>query len=373
MVDEAKPMISEVPLSKVVDQAAPIVYGIVQPGLPLSQGVSFVQSRDVGGDIDVGTLQKTSAEIAAQYRRSELRAGDILFSLRGNIGESSIASSELSGANIARGIARIRVRESFHTDYVRYALQAPETQRRIARTANGSTFRELSIEELRKLQIPAPPYDDQRSIAEILHTWDEAIEKLGGLRGIKSDQLIGLTQRLVGRGEELPNRWELRPLSAISTRITRQNSGGDHPVMTISAKTGFLMQSDKFSRDMAGRSVERYTLLHEGEFAYNKGNSQTAPYGCIFRLDRQTALVPFVYFCSSLNKALNHEFYTHLFAAGALHHQLSRLINSGVRNDGLLNLYANDFFSCKVPVPPADEQEKIASVLTAAKDLSENY
>jgi type I restriction enzyme S subunit len=137
--------------------------------------------------------------------------------------------------------------------------------------------------------------------------------------------------------------------------------------MTISAKAGFLMQSDKFSRDMAGRSVERYTLLHQGEFAYNKGNSQTAPYGCIFRLDRPTALVPFVYFCFSLKKVLSQEFYTHLFAAGALNHQLSRLINSGVRNDGLLNLYAGDFFSCKVPVPPAEEQEKIASALTAAK------
>ena len=34
-------------------------------------------------------------------------------------------------------------------------------------------------------------------------------------------------------------------------------------------------------------------------------------------------------------------------AAGALNHQLSRLINSGVRNDGLLNLYSGLFlYSC---------------------------
>ena len=52
---------------------------------------------------------------------------------------------------------------------------------------------------------------------------------------------------------------------------------------------------------------------------------------------------------------------------GALNHQLSRLINSGVRNDGLLNLYSDDFYSCRVPVPPIDEQRKIARALTAAK------
>ncbi|MFN8890918.1 MAG: restriction endonuclease subunit S, partial [Alphaproteobacteria bacterium] len=164
-----------------------------------------------------------------------------------------------------------------------------------------------------------------------------------------------------------PDRWKLCPLSIISTRVRRQNDGGNHPVMTISAKSGFRLQSDKFSRDMAGSSVDRYIVLHEGEFAYNKGNSLTAPYGCIFPLDRPTALVPFVYFCFALKPSMNREFFAHLFAAGPLNHQLSRLINSGVRNDGLLNLDPEDFFGCMVPVPPAKEQLAIASALSAAK------
>ncbi len=128
------------------------------------------------------------------------------------------------------------------------------------------------------------------------------------------------------------------------------------------------MQSDKFARDMAGNSVDRYTLLHEGEFAYNKGNSLTSPYGCVFRLDQPTALVPFVYFCFALKPELDPSFCEHLFAAGALNHQLSRLINSGVRNDGLLNLNVEDFFSCRIPVPPSDEQRRIALALSAAKE-----
>ncbi len=212
-----------------------------------------------------------------------------------------------------------------------------------------------------------PPLPEQHKIAEILRTWDEAIEKLKVLRAVKRDHLTGLQQTFFGRGGAFPNGWEKRPLSSICTRVRRRNGGGEHPVMSISAKSGFLMQSDKFSRDMAGSSVERYTLLREGEFAYNKGNSLTAPYGCIFPLDRPTALVPFVYFCFALNRNMNRDFYAHLFAAGALNHQLSRLINSGVRNDGLLNLNADDFFGCKAPVPPLKEQEEIAAALTAAK------
>jgi len=96
-------------LAKVADPQSPIVYGIVQPGPDVPDGIAFVQSRDVGGKISLEALNRTSPEIAKQYRRSRIHPGDILFSLRGNIGQSSMVPPELEGANIARGVARIRV------------------------------------------------------------------------------------------------------------------------------------------------------------------------------------------------------------------------------------------------------------------------
>ncbi|KND17335.1 hypothetical protein ADZ37_19470 [Pannonibacter phragmitetus] len=240
-------------------------------------------------------------------------------------------------------------------------------QEAVYRFQKGGAQPGLNLADVEKFEIPLPPLPEQRKIAEILRTWDEALEKLTALRTSKQDRFTGLTQQIIGRGGVFPDRWPLKPLSAVASPIRRTSAGDNHPVMTISAKSGFLMQSDKFARDMAGQSVDRYTLLHEGEFAYNKGNSKTAPYGCVFRLDRPTALVPFVYFCFALKTGLDPEFYEHLFAAGALNHQLSRLINSGVRNDGLLNLYSDDFYSCRVPVPPIDEQRRVALALTAAK------
>lgn len=235
----------------------------------------------------------------------------------------------------------------------------------LSRRSSGQTG--VDMDALKGFPLPLPPLPEQRRIAEILQTWDEALEKITTLRATKRDWLTGITQRLTGCGGVFPDGWNQEPLSAITTRVRRKNDGGDHPVMTISAKSGFLMQSDKFARDMAGSSVDRYTLLHEGEFAYNKGNSLAAKYGCIYQLDRPTAVVPFVYFCFTLKSGLDANFYSHLFAAGALDHQLSRLINSGVRNDGLLNLNVEDFFGCKVPVPPIEDQRRIGEALTTAK------
>ncbi|MBF8710008.1 MULTISPECIES: restriction endonuclease subunit S [Pseudomonas] len=241
---------------------------------------------------------------------------------------------------------------------------------RIEANAHGfkSSLVHVQKDDITNQVVDCPSLSEQRKIAEIVGRWDNALDKLKTLRASRTARFLGLSQALLSHAGVFPDKWPMRPLSEISTRIRRQNSGGDHPVMTISARSGFLKQSDKFARDMAGSSVDRYTLLQEGEFAYNKGNSLSAPYGCIYRLDRQTALVPFVYFCFALKPGLEPTFYEHLFAAGALNRQLSRLINSGVRNDGLLNLNVEDFFSCKIPVPPAEEQRRIALALSAAKD-----
>ena len=296
-----------------------------------------------------------------------VREGDILICVRNGsrslIGKSAMISSADEGHAFGAFMATFR---SQHGDYVFQLLQTDGFKRQVHRTL-GATINQITNADLKSFKFLFPSLPEQRKIAAILRTWDEALEKLNALRTAKARQLDGLAQTTMGRGGAFPAHWQRKPLSEVSTPVRRKSAGGAHPVMTISAKSGFLMQADKFARDMAGRSVERYTLLQEGEFAYNKGNSKTAPYGCVFRLNRDTALVPFVYYCFALKPGLEPEFYDHLLSAGALNHQLSRLINSGVRNDGLLNLYSDDFFSCRVPVPPIEEQKRIAQALTTAK------
>jgi type I restriction enzyme S subunit len=137
--------------------------------------------------------------------------------------------------------------------------------------------------------------------------------------------------------------------------------------MTISAKNGFMLQSDRYSREMAGQSLTRYTLLFKDEFAYNRGNSITSPYGCIFPLRQPTAIIPFVYYCFSVNALLDHGFASHALKGGILNRELARCINSGIRNDGLMNISSTDFFNCNIATPPLAEQRAIAAVLGAVE------
>lgn len=67
------------------------------------------------------------------------------------------------------------------------------------------------------------------------------------------------------------------------------------------------------------------------------------------------------------------EFYKYLFENDYLKKQLGDMVNTGVRNNGLLNIKPEEFLCATLPVPPLDEQKAIAEVLTAADALIAQY
>lgn len=161
----------------------------------------------------------------------------------------------------------------------------------------------------------------------------------------------------------LPNEWTSRPLSSIVEEITETAGTRKIETVSISAGVGFVNQAEKFGKELSGKQYEKYTVLHRGDFSYNKGNSNLYPQGCIYRInDRTEAAVPNVFESFRVSDG-NPDFYEQLFISGFLNRQLHSRINRGVRDDGLLNLRGKDFYSCEVPCPPLAEQERIAEIL----------
>jgi len=359
---------------KALEQVAQVQTGIAKGKEINGVSVSLPYLRVANvqdGHVDLSIVKYIKVQPSDVLRYS-LQPGDVLFTEGGDfdkLGRGAVWNGEIAPCLHQNHVFAVRPTEDvLLPQFLAYQAASAYGRRYFQQSSKQSTnLASINSTQLKQFPVPLPPIAEQHKISKILRVWDEAIEKLEALRVATIERLTGLSQKSFGLRGKFPDTWKLLSLSQIATRVRRQSGGRSHPVMTISAKSGFLMQSDKFDRDMAGSSVERYILLHEGEFAYNKGNSLTAPYGCIFSLDRPAAVVPFVYFCFALHGDLNREFYVHLFAAGALNRQLSRLINSGVRNDGLLNLSPDDFFACRIPVPPPDEQAKIAATLKAAK------
>lgn len=296
--------------------------------------------------------------------------GQMLFSWAGTKGVSF-------GPTIWRGargvlnqhIFKVRPKAGVDGEWLYWALK--HVTDRIEAQSHGfkSTLVHVKKSDIDRQPITIPPLHEQRRIAQVLSTWDDAIAALQQLVANGERQVDGLLQELIiepaARGD-----WSRLPIRDVSERVQRRaNEDDELPVLMISSGIGFVRQDEKYSRFMAGKSVENYIALNRGEFAYNKGNSKLYEFGCVFSLrEYERGLVPNVYVCFRLSSDLNVAFYEHLFRADFLHDQLGALVNTGVRNNGLLNIRPADFLACQVPVPPLDQQQKIADALDTASE-----
>lgn len=233
--------------------------------------------------------------------------------------------------------------------------------------AAGHGTGRLDTDALKDLVVRTPSRDEQDRIVELLATWDAAIEKTERLIAAKEQHFSALLNRLITTHTKSES-WRQVPIHQIAERVQRQSDGEEYPLLTIASASGFVLQEEKYGRYMAGESAKTYTLLRSGEFSYNKGNSLRFEFGCIFQLkDYETALVPSVYVSFRLHESVCAAYLRHLFSADYLKPQLRALVKTGVRNNGLLNIRPDEFMGTTVPLPPFQDQKRIADVLDAAR------
>ena len=154
--------------------------------------------------------------------------------------------------------------------------------------------------------------------------------------------------------------WEQRKLGEIAKEVVRNDPASDAPIMMITAGNGFIEQSDRYAFNNAGESLKKYILLECGELAYNHGASKLRPDGSCFALTTvEKARIPFVYHCFSVEKS-NPEFLSIELNGANVENQLRKIVSSGARMDGLLNIAYSEYTEVTVQLPKKEEQDWIA-------------
>jgi type I restriction enzyme S subunit len=155
--------------------------------------------------------------------------------------------------------------------------------------------------------------------------------------------------------------WEQRKLGEVCSRVQGNDGRMNLPTLTISAANGWMNQEDRFSGNIAGKEQKNYTLLHKGELSYNHGNSKLAKYGTVFSLQSyKEALVPRVYHSFKVEEG-SPDFLEYYFATKLPDRELGKLISSGARMDGLLNIGYNEFMGIQMLFPSVEEQKQISN------------
>jgi type I restriction enzyme S subunit len=164
--------------------------------------------------------------------------------------------------------------------------------------------------------------------------------------------------------------WKPISLGDASTPVTERVGERKLTPVSISAGIGFVPQAEKFGRDISGNQYQLYTLVRDGDFVYNKGNSLKFPEGCVYLLQGwEQVAAPNVFICFRLKAGYSNGFFQNCFEANAHGKQLKRHITSGARSNGLLNISKDAFFGVEIPTPSSHEQQKIADCLSSLDEL----
>lgn len=234
--------------------------------------------------------------------------------------------------------------------------------------------RSIDIDGMKTIEIPWTLYEEQKKIGDYIESLDTLItlhqRKCDETKKLKKFMLQKMFPKKDAKKPEIrfagfTDDWEQRKLGDICSRVQGNDGRMELPTLTISAANGWMKQEDRFSGNIAGKEQTNYTLLHKGELSYNHGNSKLAKYGTVFSLQTyEEALVPRVYHSFKVENE-SADFIEYYFATKIPDRELRKLISSGARMDGLLNIGYDDFMGIKMMFPSASEQDKIAEYFRA--------
>lgn len=312
--------------------------------------------------------------VAEKYKASFLQNGDVIFADTAE-DETVGKCSEIAGLTDETALSGLhtipyRPQLKFATGYLGYYLNSSVFHQQLIPLMQGIKVTSISKSAMQNTDIVYPKsFDEQEKIGAYFMHLDHLIT----LHQRKCDEVKQLKKFMLQKmfpknGELIPEIrfvgftgvWEQRKLGEVCTRVQGNDGRMELPTLTISAGNGWMRQEDRFSSNIAGKEQKNYTLLRKGELSYNHGNSKLAKYGAVFSLQTyEEALVPRVYHSFKVIKG-NADFVEYYFATKLPDRELGKLISSGARMDGLLNIGYDEFMGIPLLFPTTEEQTRIA-------------
>lgn len=138
-------------------------------------GYPMVRVTDVkGGYLSLENTYKVNQEVFSQFSKNHKpEQGDIIITRVGSYGLSSYVNTNSDfclGQNTAVIIPKI------NNKFLYYVMSSHIAKNQIEALITGSSYKSISLGHIRNLEIPTPPLQTQKRIADILSAYDDLIE-----------------------------------------------------------------------------------------------------------------------------------------------------------------------------------------------------
>lgn len=237
----------------------------------------------------------------------------------------------------------------------------------------------LNRETLYKIKIQVPPLPEQKRIAQILSTWDRAIESLGDLIDAKIRLKKTLMQQLLtGKkrfGEfvnskniqqtkytPLPADWDYKKIGFIAQQSSLKNNKNEKlPVLSCTKYDGLVNSLDYFERQIFSKNTSSYKVVKRGDFAYATNHIEEGSIG--YQNLYNEALISPMYTVFRTNNLIEDGFLFRILKTELYRHIFEVNTSSSINRRGSLRWHI--FSLIKIPIPSLDEQRKITSVFVS--------
>lgn len=229
-----------------------LTYGVIKLGGPVADGIPTLRSSDVRQlRIDRNNIKRISPKIAGEFRRTFLRGGEILVTVRGTLGGVCVAPPDMAGHNISREVAMVPIKQALHGAFFAISIAGTASQNWLAGVEKGVAYTGINIEDLKRLPLPVPPLPEQHEIVrrvEALFALADRIERRVAAARARVERVTQAVLAKAFRGELVETEAALarregrdyEPASVLLERIraTREAAERKPPKARKSAEKG---------------------------------------------------------------------------------------------------------------------------------------
>ncbi|MCT8331969.1 restriction endonuclease subunit S [Albidovulum sediminis] len=305
------------------------------------------------------TLNELGLSVSKMFPR-----GTIFMSIAANIGDVAISGFDSACPD---SVVAVKPRNGFDHEWLFQSLKFSKEDLAALSTQNAQA--NLSLEKIEPFKIHVPSLPEQRKIAEILRTWDEALEKLTTLRALNIRRRVWFRTHLFTGKVRLPGftgEWRVVPLSEVLHEHGSKSTGAEE-VYSVSVHKGLVNQVEHLGRSFSAANTDHYNRVLPGDIVYTKSPTGDFPLGIIkqSKIDHEVIVSPlygvFTPQTYALGVILDALFESPLAARNYLH----PLVQKGAKNT--IAVTNSQFLEGKLrlPMDPA-EQAAIADIVNSS-------
>lgn len=159
----------------------------VDGGIPLINPAHMVDGRIIP-DFQVSVDEETWSRLS----RHALKAGEIIFARRGELGRCAVVSKDQEGWLCGTGSLKASLNSRLSSEYAYLLVTSKGVVSELSLESKGSTMENLNTETLGRVRLPLPPLSEQEAILEHVH---EIAGQFAALMNEAEDGIKLITER----------------------------------------------------------------------------------------------------------------------------------------------------------------------------------